>query len=139
MTTATVTGLETSERSGGASKATVGRAIELLFGDCDPHEFDELYTSGFRYHEPRPELAGVGGHRHICEDVLAGFSDVELRVISMEATTERVTTHFTLRGRHTGTFEGNEPTGRQIEARGLFVHRIEGGRIAEAWTVLRWG
>ena len=110
----------------------------LLFTAGEPDELSELYTPGFRGHGPRVELAGVHGARRICETYLAGFSEAGFEVMRMEATTDRVTTHLRLHGRHTGTYEGHEPTGQEMEARCLFVHRMEDGRIAEAWAVLRW-
>ena len=121
-----------------ASKAVVRRALALLFTEREPRELSELNMPGFRYHEPRMELAGIHGARRICERYMAGFSEATFEVTSMEATEERVTTHLKLRGRHTGAYEGHEPTGQVIEARCLLVHRMEDGRIAEAWAVLRW-
>ncbi len=121
-----------------ANLALVSRALGLLMTEATSEQLVEVYTPGFRYHEPRVELAGVPGARRICEKYLAGFSDVEMDVSSMDETGDRVTTHVTLRGRHTGCFDGHRPTGRLMEARGIFVHRVESGRIAEAWAMLRW-
>ena len=121
-----------------ASKAVVRRALGLLFTERDPRELAELYAPGFRNDESRMEPAGIHGARRFCERYLAGFSGATFEVTSMEATEDRVTTHMRLRGRHTGAYEGHEPTGQEIEARCLLVHRMEDGRIAEAWAVLRW-
>ncbi len=137
MSVAIVTSVPTAERAE-ASKAVVRRALRLLFTEGEPRELSELYTSRFRYHEPRMELAGIHGARRICERYLDGFSEAMFEVTSMEATENRVTTHLTLRGRHTGAYEGRQPTGQEIEAQCLLVHRMEDGRIAEAWGVLRW-
>ena len=137
MSVASATSVPTVERAE-ASKAVVRRALGLLFTEGEPREVSELYTLGFRYHEPRMELAGIHGARRICERYMAGFSEAMFEVTSMEATEDRVTTHLMLRGRHTGAYEGHEPTGQVVEARCLLVHRMEDGRIAEAWAVLRW-
>ena len=131
------TSVPTAERAD-ASKAVVRRAVGLLFTAGEPGELSELYTPGFRHGESRMELAGIHGARRICDRYLAGFSEATFEVTSMEATEERVTTHLKLRGRHTGAYEGHEPTGQVREARCLIVHRVEDGRIAEAWAVLRW-
>ncbi len=137
MTVATDT-LTTSTEQKDANIALVSRAMELLLVDPDPEEIAELYDPGFRYHEPRHELSGVPGALRICDDYLAGFSDVEAEVDSIEAMGSRVKVQITLRGRHTGSFNGHQPSGREMLATGLFVHSISGGRIAETWATLRW-
>ncbi len=137
MTVATDT-LRTSTEQQDANIALVSRAMELLLVDADPEEIAELYDPRFRYHEPRHELSGVPGALRICDDYLAGFSDVEAEVDSIEAIGDRVKVQITLRGHHTGSFEGHQPSGRQMVATGLFVHRVSDGRIAETWATLRW-
>ena len=137
MSVANATSVPTVERAE-ASKAVVRRALGLLFTKGEFRELSELYTPGFRDDEPRMELAGIHGARRICERYLAGFSEATFEVTSMEATEDRVTTHMRLRGRHTGAYGGHEPTGQVIETRCLLVHRMEDGRIAEGWAVLRW-
>ena len=170
MTTAT--NQTTSAEQKDANIALVSRAMELLLVDADPDEIAELYAPGFRYHEPRHELSGVPGALRICDDYLAGFSDVEVQMDSIEAVGDRVKAQMTLRrpgrpphlrrlprgllrcrganglyrgggrpgerGRHTGSFEGHQPSGREMVASGFFVHRISDGRIAETWATLRW-
>ena len=136
MTTAT--NQTTSAEQKDANIALVSRAMELLLVDADPDEIAELYAPGFRYHEPRHELSGVPGALRICDGYLAGFSDVEVQMDSIEAVGDRVKAQMTLRGRHTGSFEGHQPSGREMVASGFFVHRISDGRIAETWATLRW-
>ena len=36
---------------------------------------------------------------------------------------------------HLGEYVGVPPTGKQVEFTGISMYRIEGGRIAESWTV----
>ena len=118
--------------------ALVRRALTLALTEAGDADLAALYAPGFRYHEPKLELDGIRGARRICEKYFAGFSDAELDLIGMDASEHRVTTRIRLRGRHTGYFQGHAPTGRSMEAQGVLVHRIEGGRIAEAWAVLSW-
>ncbi len=137
MGAASATSVLTVKRAD-ANKAVVRRALGLLFTEGEPRELSELYTPGFRDDDPRMELAGIHGARRICDRYLAGFSEATFEVTSVEATEDRVTTHMRLRGRHTGAYDGHPPTGQVVEARCLLVHRMEDGRIAEAWAVLRW-
>ena len=45
-----------------------------------------------------------------------------------------VVTHWTIRGTpHQGKLMGIAPTEKQIELKGITIHRIEEGKIAEEW------
>jgi len=47
---------------------------------------------------------------------------------------EKVVTRWTIRGTHQGEIEEfGDPTGKQIEIKGITIHRIEDGKIAEEW------
>jgi predicted ester cyclase len=112
--------------------AIARRALELVASERTPEvlaEVRELYAPGFRAYGPARARAF-----HEAD----AFEDVQLRIERMEASGSRVISRITLRGRHTGVFEGQEPSGRTMEARGVVVHRIEANRIVEAWAVLNW-
>ena len=130
--------LTTSTDQTDANLALVSRALRLLITEATPQQLAELYAPDFRYHGPRRELTGVQGARSISHDYAAGFSDAQFTVDSIEPIGDRVRTQISLRGRHTGRYEGHPPTGRVMEATGVFVHRVENGRIAEVWAVLHW-
>ena len=137
MTVATDT-LTTSSDEKDANLELVSRALRLLIMDTTQEQLAALYAPGFRYHEPRRELFGVQGARNISRDYAAGFSEATFAIDSIEPIGDRVRTQISLRGRHTGHYEGHPPTGRVMEATGVFVHRIEHGRIAEVWAALHW-
>lgn len=112
--------------------AIARRALELVAQRRTPEvvaEAAQLYADDFHAYGPARARAF---HR------ADAFDEVELAIKGMEATGSRVVSRIHLLGRHTGVFEGLSPTGRLMEAQGIVVHRIEAGRIAEAWAVLRW-
>lgn len=63
----------------------------------------------------------------------AAFSDRHFTVDEMIAEGDVVATCTTLRGLHTGTFQGHPPTGKPMAATGLIIERIQEGRIVERW------
>lgn len=63
----------------------------------------------------------------------AAFSDRHFTVDEMIAEGDTIATRTTLRGIHTGAFQGHLPTGRPMAATGLTLERIQDGRIVERW------
>lgn len=47
---------------------------------------------------------------------------------------EYAAVHFSARGRHRGTFQGVQPTGRPWTAGCSALFRVESGRISDAWV-----
>jgi predicted ester cyclase len=54
----------------------------------------------------------------------------------MIAQGDKVVTRFTWRGTHQGEFQGISPTGKQVETKGIWIHRLAGGQIVEG---RQWG
>lgn len=63
----------------------------------------------------------------------AAFSERHFTVDEMIAEGDVVVTRTTMRGLHTGTFQGHPPTGKPMAATGLTFERIRDGRIVERW------
>jgi predicted ester cyclase len=47
---------------------------------------------------------------------------------------DKVVDRWTGHGTHRGEFMGIAPTGKNITAAGISIHRIAGGKIAETWN-----
>jgi steroid delta-isomerase-like uncharacterized protein len=63
----------------------------------------------------------------------AAFSERHFTIDEMIAEGDTVATRTTLRGIHTGAFQGHPPTGKPMSATGLTLERIQDGRIVERW------
>jgi steroid delta-isomerase-like uncharacterized protein len=75
-------------------------------------------------------LAGVKAVRRQFGD---GFPDIRMDVDDMVAEDDRVVVRWTVRGTHTGPFQGLPPTYRKIEFGGTTHVRIADGKIVEGW------
>jgi len=62
-----------------------------------------------------------------------GFGELTVTVEAQIAEKDRVTTRWTAIGRHTGSFAGIAPTGREVMLAGTDIHRIDGHRLVELW------
>jgi steroid delta-isomerase-like uncharacterized protein len=107
------------------NKALVRREQDELWnqtGNLDAAE--ELFA---------PEQAEAA--KQEASDFRRGFPDVVSTIEDLIAEGDRVAARWSARATHQGEYVGVPPTGKEVEFTGISVYRIEGGRIAESWTV----
>ena len=63
----------------------------------------------------------------------AAFSDRQFTIDDLIAGGDTVATRVTLRGIHSGNWQGYPPTGKRLVATGLTIERIQDGKIVERW------
>jgi steroid delta-isomerase-like uncharacterized protein len=61
------------------------------------------------------------------------FPDLEVQVDDLVAAQDKVAIRLTLRGTHTGDFQGVPATGRAIRYVSHEFYRVQDGRFAEEW------
>jgi len=100
-----------------ANKAIVRRAVDELFNRGNLGVAEELYAPEYAAHE-----------RRFTELVRAAFPDLSIRIESIVAEDEMVSTHWTCEGTHQGAFLGIAPTGKLScgPARGRSASPAEG-------------
>lgn len=85
-------------------------------------------------HDPAPgQPPGREGFRAFFTELRAGFPDAHVEPAHVVADDEHVSIAYTLTGTHEGKFQGIDPTGREIEVRGVQIARFENGEIVERW------
>ena len=116
------------------NKDLARRSWEMLVNDQNPDSIDELYTPDFVWHEPDQDIRGFEEARQFLSTYLTAFPDMRVSVEEAIAEGDKVVTRWTIRGTHQGELEEfGPPTGKQIEIKGITIHRIEDGKIAEEW------
>ena len=93
----------------------------------------DVYCAG-----PERHVCGVRGARPADATLFAAFSEPELTIERQREAGDRVITHIVFRGRHTRGYRGVAPSGRTMQARGVLIHDLRGGRIVDAWSLLHW-
>jgi len=63
------------------------------------------------------------------------FPDAHISIDSCIAEGDSVATRWTLRGIHSGVFQGIAPTGRAVQFSGIEFNRVSGGRFVEHWSM----
>ncbi len=66
----------------------------------------------------------------------AAFPDMRHSLDPQIAEGDRIVTPLTFRGTHGGELQGIPASGKRVEIRALNIHRIIGGKIAQAETVV---
>jgi steroid delta-isomerase-like uncharacterized protein len=117
------------------SGAPVVRQFWNAFNRADWPSLDALVTPGYVHHPPGQSLTlqelkegGAWVHR--------GLADYELRIDALVEQGDQVAIRWTARGKHVGSFFGEQPSGREIVVQGMHFHKIVRGRIAEDWEVI---
>lgn len=96
---------------------------------------DEVYAADLVWHEPDQDIQGHEEARQLATMYKTAFPDLDVSVEDELAEGDKVVTRWTIRGTHQGEVEEfGPPTGRQVEIKGITIHRIEEGKIVEEWN-----
>src|SRR5215212_4161403 len=113
--------------------------VRRWFEETDRGNFaiiDELLAEDYVDHNPPLSDLPPGreGVREANRRLLAAFPDARHVIEEQLAEGDRVMTRISVRGTFTGEILGFDPTGKLVELRGMAVHRIAAGRLAEHWA-----
>ena len=115
------------------NKTIVRNYIERVWNQHDYSAIDENIKMDYIQHSPNvpPDRDGVKAFFRM---VNSAFSEVQFTVEDMIAEGDKVVWRWTLRGQHTGTFQGLPPTGKDFTFSGISILRLEDGKSAELWA-----
>jgi predicted ester cyclase len=115
------------------NKAIALRASEIV-NQKNPDLIEECYPPDFVWHGPDQDIRGYEQAKQLSYTFLAAFPDAQITDEDVIAEGEKVVRRYTTHATHQGETEMfGPPTGRQIELKGITIHRIEGGKIVEEW------
>lgn len=119
-----------------ANKALVRRVFDEIASGGDFTVVDDIYAADYVDHAPFPGApAGRGAVRHSIGALRTAMPDLHVTMEAMSAHGDKVATHNTWRGTHTGEVLGIVPTGRVLTFSGVVVFRVSAGQIAERWAI----
>ena len=115
------------------NKAIALRASGIV-NQKNPDLIEECYPPDFVWHGPDQDIRGYEQAKQMSSTFLAAFPDAQITDEDVIAEGEKVVRRYTTHATHQGETEMfGPPTGRQIELKGITIHRIEGGKIVEEW------
>jgi predicted ester cyclase len=117
------------------SGASVVRQFWSAFNRADWPALDALVIPGYLHHPPGQSFTlqqfkegGAWVHR--------GLANYALTIDALVEQGDTVAVRWTARGKHVGSFFGEQATRQEIVVQGMHFHKIVGGRIAEDWEVI---
>ena len=102
-------------------------------------DLESIYAPDVVLHGPGEQFVGIEGIRRAAKATRAAFSDIEFRVNEIKTEEgDRVVTKIAGRSRHTGPFQGAQPTGKWVQVKGIVISRLQDHKIVEEWRNMTW-
>ncbi len=115
------------------NKDLARRSWEIV-SQRNPDLLEEVYAADIVWHEPDQDVQGLEEAKQFYSMYLSAFPDFNATVEDVIAEGDKAVTRWTIRGTHQGEIEEfGPPTGKQVEIKGITIHRIEDGKIVEEW------
>ena len=121
--------------SAGENSTLVRRFIDEIFNKGNLEMVEEILTPDYKHHDPTTNQFGSGieGFKQMINMYRQAFN-LQIVLEDQIASEDKVVDRWTGHGTHRGEFMGIAPTGKNITAAGISIHRIAGGKIAETWN-----
>ena len=109
--------------------------IDALWGGGDLGAADHLYAEDLKVND---QPYGPDDVRATILRLRTAFPDMSFKIEQQFVVHDRVVTRLTQSGTHEGPLETPigtiAPTGKRFTITGIEIHRIAGGKVAEAWV-----
>jgi steroid delta-isomerase-like uncharacterized protein len=117
------------------NEALVRRYLAEVWGQGDLGAVDAVLAPGSVHHQPQGAVTQDPAEVAVSAREFRGaFPDFRTAVDEALAAGDRVVVRWTRTGTHLGPFRGLAPTGGAVEWTGIWIVRVECGRIAEIWS-----
>jgi len=117
------------------NKAIVGRIFEEL-NKGKAAALEELFDANCVFHAAGIEdIHGIEGVKQRVDTAFSAFPDYRAKIDDVLAEGDKVMVRITEKGTHRGELMGIAPTEKEVEAWGVVVVRIAGGKAVESWAL----
>ncbi len=115
------------------NKAICKRYFTEVHGRHDLDVCDEIFHPDFVLEDPLVDdpIRGPEGMKALLRAYWLGMPDVTAELHEQIAEGDKVVSHYTTRGTHTGDMLGIPATGKRYELRGVLLSRLADGKIIE--------
>jgi len=110
------------------------RRYQEAYNNNDLDTLDEVVAIDVLTPKIMPGVpTGLEGAKAVHRRSLLGMPDFHTKIEDLIAEGDKVVARVTMTGTHTGDFWGFPATGRKVTFTGIYIARIENGKIAEHW------
>ena len=131
---------QTDTPSRAAADLETALAVSRSILDGDWARLDSLLAPSFVYHGDLGEPYSRDQYIGFMQAMKGAMSDMTMDFTHQVSQDGVVSIRFITHARQTGKFMGAPATKKQVEIRGIFMRRVEGGQVLEEWqaTDLLW-
>ena len=110
------------------------RRYQDAYNNNDLDALDEVVAVDILTPKIMPGMAsGLEGAKAVHRTSLLGMPDFRTTIDDLIAEGDKVVARVTMTGTHTGAFWGFPATGKKVLFTGIYIARIENGKIVEHW------
>jgi steroid delta-isomerase-like uncharacterized protein len=118
------------------NKALARRFVEEALNQRNVKILDQFMAEDIHDYNQFPGLPqGIEGQRQALGILFRGFPDQHYTIDAMIAEGDKVVMLSTLRGTHTGEFQGVPGTGKPVTVQGIDIVRTKNGKWIEHWGI----
>jgi len=118
------------------SSDLIRRWFDEIWNQGREQTIDELCAKEAVGHGQTPDGSDIVGPEHFRQfwhNFRSAFTSIRVEIHRTLEEGDLAMAQWTLSAKHTGSFLGVAPTGKQITATGMSIQRFAGGKIVEAW------
>lgn len=110
------------------------RHYQAAYNKNNLDELDEIMALDVLTPKSMPGFPpGLEGAKAIHQKTLIGMPDFHTEILELVAEGDMVVARIKMTGTHMGDFYGIPATGRRVDFSGMYMVRIENGKIVEHW------
>lgn len=113
------------------NEAIIRRFFGEVYNAGNEHVLDEIIDPSYRDRGHMPPGEGIEGAHSDFRGARSAFDQVHFVIGDMFACGDRVAVRWTGQARHSGTFAGIPPTGKQVNLQGISLYRLKDGKLVE--------
>lgn len=118
------------------NKALARRFMEEVLNKHNLAILNQFMAEDIHDYNQFPGLPqGIEGQRQALGVLMKGFPDQHYSVDAVIGDGDKVVIRSTLRGTHTGEFQGIPATGKQVTVQGIDIVRAKDGKWIEHWGI----
>lgn len=98
---------------------------------------DDIIAEDYEFHHPDfdQDVSGPERIKENAREMLEAFPDMETAINDLIVSGDKVIVRWTMTRTHEGAMEDEEPTGNEVELKGIEINRFnDRGEIVEHWA-----